>query len=264
MFTCILLLCSIYNYFVGGYSTTDWSETGVFNISYDLGSKSLGKPVIGILDKEFLTAGRTTKEKKYYEKLAAKGKRDRYPGYWKTRDVVFASDNTPILIYEHYNEIKVERRDSKTNMVVSTTYYYHYDDVVIAKFDVTEGFEWLHKIVKRQKEVNFVYDSGIAVCDNESEIFIFFNDNLKNYSEEGRFIAEGKDINPMLTSASLGCLSCVTLNKLNGNAARMVVSKQKETKLIARPMDFMDMPMNGMLKLYAANRFTEKFGFFKY
>lgn len=251
-------------FLVGSFYSTTEKTWGSFNVKLDLIANTASKPVKGFFSSEFLIKGRTEREKKYYDKLAAKGKYDKYPGSFELREIIFTEDDRIIVIYEHYRLVIIEKRDSKTNMVVSTTYQYDFNDVILAKFGKQEGFEWTQKIVKRQREVNFVYDAGIAVCNDGSNVFIFFNDNIKNYTPEKEFISEGKDIAPMLTSPSAGCLVLATVNQETGEMKREIKSLQKETKLICRPHDFQNLPTDGIMLVYAANRFSEKFGIFKY
>ena len=107
---------------------------------------------------------------------------------YKIRDIFTLNDGSLVGSIEQYYIFERSSYDSRTGLT-STIYYYYYDDIIAFKIGNDKAFDWQKKINKSQISTNDggPFSSYSSFTDGRKLYFIF-NDNLKNYNEEGNFI----------------------------------------------------------------------------
>lgn len=99
---------------------------------------------------------------------------------YKLRDIVYLSTGDPVFISEHVNVWKDSIVDPQTKEV-TYNYYYKYNDILTAKIDRENKFEWVSRIPKSQKSYNDFGDySSYNLSVIGEKIKFYYNDHRKN------------------------------------------------------------------------------------
>jgi hypothetical protein len=122
------------------------------------------------------------------------------------------------------------------------------------------GFDWLKKIEKQQVSTN---DGGpfssYARFIDDGKICFIFNDNIKNYNENGEFI-ESDRLNPANFGKKKNAVAKVELDINSGEIRRNTFFTSKEINSLAMPKQFITDYATKQLILYAISGKKEKFG----
>ncbi len=186
--------------------------------------------------------------------------RNRETYRYKIRDIFSLDDGTICGSLEQYYIYERTNYDSRTGLSTSI-YYYYYDDIIAFKIGKEGSFDWQQRIPKSQISTNDggPFSSYSSFTDGDNMYFIF-NDNLKNYNEEGTFSRENNSCYSFNLSRRKNAAAICTVSMKNGTVARKTLFTRKELKSIVVPKMFKLDLLNKELLLYALMSGKEKFG----
>ena len=190
--------------------------------------------------------------------------RNREAYRYKMRDIFTLDDGTTCGSLEQYFIFERTNYDSRTGLSTSV-YYYYYDDIIAFKIGKDGNFDWQKRIPKSQISTN---DGGpfssYSSFTNGENMYFIFNDNLKNYNEDGKFSRENNTCYSFNLSRRKNAAAICTVNLEDGNTARETLFTRKELKSIVVPKMFKLDVINKKLLLYALMSGKEKFGILNY
>ncbi|MBM3418196.1 MAG: hypothetical protein FJY17_04655 [Bacteroidetes bacterium] len=180
------------------------------------------------------------------------------------RDLFLQEDGTLVGSVEQYYVFRRVNYDNRTGLG-STVYYYYYDDIITFKLGQNNTFDWQKRIEKSQVSVNDngPYSSYASYCDGK-KLFLLFNDNVKNYEEDGLFNREEGKIYASNLSIRRNAAATCEIDIQNGEVSRRTLFTRKELKSLIVPKMFELDQKNRLLFLYAIDGFKERFGLIKY
>lgn len=203
----------------------------------------------------------------FNEKSTLRSRRKRNRGQelynYKIRDIFTLNDGSLVGSIEQYYIFERSSYDSRTGLT-STIYYYYYDDIIAFKIGNNKTFDWQKKINKSQISTNDggPFSSYSSFTDG-FKLYFIFNDNLKNYNEDGKFIRTNEQCYPFNLSRRKNVAAISTVDITSGNEVRNMLFSRKELKSIVVPKMFkLDTSQNRML-LYALIGGKERFGILK-
>ena len=193
-----------------------------------------------------------------------KKKRNQELYNFKIRDIYTLSDGSLVGSIEQYYIYERTSYDSRTGLS-STIYYYYYDDIIAFKIGNDGAFDWQRKIEKSQVSTNDggPFSSYSSFTDGAS-IYFIFNDNMKNYNEEGGFIKSGGGCYSFNLSRRKNVAAITAIQLDSGLLSRHTLFARKELKSIVVPKMFKLDPNNNKLLLYALLGGKERFGILKF
>ena len=250
----------------GLYGTTAANTTGIFYFQLDFEKKDIMNEGYDEFEKDFITEGWSDRQKKKADKKEAKGKGAPSLYSYDIRETTTLKDGSLIGSMEQYYVIVTTYRDPKTG-ATTTTYTYHYHDVIVYKVSPEGKFEWVKKIQKHQVSTNDGgYLSSIAQYITDDKLVILFNDNLKNYDDNGKFLdlVQGRQIEYASYRKKTNCVAKVELALESGEATRETFFNRNEAEAIAVPKLFnTDYNNHEMLMVLRIGK-KEKFGLLKF
>ena len=183
---------------------------------------------------------------------------------YKIRDLFTLSDGSLVGSIEQYYIFERSSYDSRTGLT-STIYYYYYDDIIAFKIGNDKAFDWQKKINKSQISTNDggPFSSYSSFTDGRKLYFIF-NDNLKNYNEEGKFIQNNRECFPFNLSRRKNIAAITAVDLASGALDRNMLFSRKELKSIVVPKMFKLDQLQNRLLLYALLGGKERFGILKF
>jgi hypothetical protein len=233
---------------------------GIFFFQLDFDKKKIVSEGWKDFGKDFITDDWTDREKERAEKREAKGKGEPQLYQYDVRDIITLPNGSMIGMLEQYYVKMVTRTDPRTG-ATSTTYYYYYNDVVLYKINAKGEFDWIKKINKHQVSTNdYGYFSSIAHIHNDNKIHLFFNDNLRNYDENGDYDLKSDKVYPTSYRKKTNTVATVEVDIETGTINRKTFFSRNEVKAYAVPKKFIvDYEKKEMLMLLLYGR-KEKFG----
>jgi hypothetical protein len=165
--------------------------SGVFNMIVDFKSKNVTFEEFKEFDKKFILEAWSAKAKEKFENKEAKGKIEHQEPVlvnYKIRDLVRQKDGSTIVLLE---QSTIEVKDRTTSSGLVYTYYYHENGIIAYKILTDGTIDWttyIHKEHVTKDDDGFAISFGYVF--NNDQLMLFFNDNLKNYSENGKYINE--------------------------------------------------------------------------
>jgi hypothetical protein len=161
---------------------------------------------------------------------------------------------------EQYYERKYSNYDTRTG-ITTVVYYYYYMDIVAFKLDINGSFLWGKRIPKNQISMN---DNGpfssFISCNNDQQAYVIFNDNKRNYDEDGIFDSTPNALNGLSLSNRKNVVALAKINLATGAIDRTAFFSKKELSAIVIPKQMQIDWKNKELLMYAINRNREKFG----
>ena len=184
--------------------------------------------------------------------------RDRYR--FKIRDIFTLEDGSLCGSIEQYFINERSSYDSRTGLS-SSIYYYYYDDIVAFKIGKTGSFDWQKRISKSQVSTNDggPFSSYSSFTDGQ-KLFFIFNDNLKNYDENGSFSRGTLPCYAFNLSRRKNTSALCEVTLSSGAVERKTLFTRKELNSIVVPKMFKLDISNQELLLYAISGSKEKFG----
>ncbi len=182
---------------------------------------------------------------------------------YKIREIFTLNDGSLVGSIEQYYIFERTSYDSRTGLT-STIYYYYYDDIIAFKIGHDKSFDWQKKINKSQISTNDggPFSSYSSFTDG-GKLYFIFNDNLKNYNDEGKFIQRNNECYPFNLSRRKNIAAVTSIDLASGTLSRNMLFSRKELKSIVVPKMFkLDHAQNRLL-LYALLGGKERFGTLK-
>jgi hypothetical protein len=183
---------------------------------------------------------------------------------YKIRDIFTLADGSLVGSMEQYYVSERSSYDSRTGLT-STIYYYYYDDIIAFKIGKKATFEWQKKINKSQVSTNDggPFSSYSSFTDGK-KLFFIFNDNLKNYNENGEFIKTDGDCYSFNLSRRKNVAAITEIGISSGIKKRTMLFARKDLKSIVVPKMFKLDPETNSVLLYALLGAKERFGILKF
>lgn len=244
----------------GIYGTAKQSGiTGVFYLRADFDKQSIIDEGFEPFGKDFITQDWSDRQKERAEKREAKGKGEPQLYNYQMRDATILKDGSIVASIEQYYVVTRTYRDPKTG-ATTTTYTYYYNDIIAYKVGANGGFDWLKKIDKQQVSTNDggTFSSYARFVDNGNLCFIF-NDNIRNYDENGAFLKSD-----YVYAANFGkrknAVGLVEIDLETGDIHRETFLKAKDITALVVPKAFVIDYVAKQMTLYAVYGKKEKFG----
>lgn len=187
------------------------------------------------------------------------GQNNQYYNY-RLRDLFLLDDGSIVGSMEQYYVYRRVNYDNRTGMSSNVTYYY-YDDIIAFKIGKNSNFDWQKRISKSQVSINDggPFSSYCSFTDGNSISFIF-NDNLRNYNDEGAFRQDLKRVYSFNLSKRKNVASITNLSIENGNQERKMIFSRQEINSIVVPKMFKVDFANKELLMYSILGSKERFG----
>ncbi|MFT6923976.1 MAG: hypothetical protein ACJA1C_002996 [Crocinitomicaceae bacterium] len=252
----------------GIYGDKDKSGvTGMFYLKADFKDQEIVVEGFEEFGEDFITSDWSDREKRKLDKKKSRGK-EVEPSFYSyiMRDVHALEDGGIVGTMEQYYVRVVTRYDASTGRS-TTTYYYYYNDIVAYKVGSDGGFDWLSKIDKYQVSTNDGgYFSSYARYVSGDKMYLFFNDNVQNYSETSGefFLEEGKKVKSSRISKKKNTVAICEIDLSSGDKTRRMYFDRTELGAIVVPKLFNTDYINRKMLFYAIKGSKEKFGFLNF
>ncbi len=237
--------------------------TGLFYLRANFDKQEVIDEGFEKFGKDFITQDWSDRQKEKAEKQEQKGKGEPQLYNYVMRQTEVLKDGSVVGSLEQYYVVVRTYRDPRTGST-TTTYTYYYNDIIAFKVGVDGGFDWLKKLNKYQVSTNDggPYSSYARFVDDGKLCFIF-NDHVKNYDEQGKFLDADKTY-PANFGKKKNVVAIVTVDMENGEISRKTFFDRQEITALAVPKLFhIDYKTNEML-LYAVYGRKERFGILKF
>lgn len=249
----------------GVYGEKDESGVkGVFYKKVDLTSGETMKEGFKEFDRDFITQGWTDREIDRAKRREKRGKGEPQLYHYQMRAATIMSDGSIVGTLEQYYVQVRTSYDSRTGQNTST-YYYYYNDIIVYRIGVDGEFDWLEKVPKYQVSTNDggPFSSFESFVDN-GKIYFIFNDNLRNYDDQGNFSDPDK-LSVANYSRNRNVVALASLDLETGEQTRKNFFDRSTIDALAMPKKFEVNYQQGQLIMYAIwGRRKEKFGLIKF
>lgn len=150
---------------------------------------------------------------------------------YKLRQIQSLSDGSQVGFMEQYYERKYSNYDTRTG-ITTVVYYYYYMDIVAFKLDKHGAFLWGKRIPKNQVSMN---DNGpfssFIACNNDQQAYVIFNDNKRNYNEEGIFDSTPNTLNGLSLSNRKNVVALAKIDLNTGTIDRTAFLARRNFRL---------------------------------
>ena len=240
----------------GGFSGIE----GVFVIRIDSEKDSILSKGFVPFSRDIVFQNLTEKQRQRAEERLSNRNTDPQLYNYRLRDMYTTTDGSLIGSIEQYYVYRRVSYDNRTG-VSSTMYYYYYDDIIAFKIGKSGKFEWEKLIPKSQVSIN---DGGpfssYSTFSNDKKMCFIFNDNIKNYSEEGEFVKTANSIYSFNLSKRKNAAAITTIDLETGEIKRKTLFTRKEINSIVIPKLFKINQLDREVLLYAILGRKERFG----
>lgn len=181
---------------------------------------------------------------------------------YRLRDIYTLTDGTVVGSVEQYYVHRRVTYDNRTG-ISSTIYYYYYDDIIAFKIGKSGQFDWQKMIPKSQVSIN---DGGpfssYASFANDKKMCFIFNDNVKNYNEEGSFETPTNSnfIYSFNLSKRRNAVAIASIDLSTGEISRKTLFTRKELNSVVIPKMFKINMLDREMLMYAILGGKERFG----
>lgn len=184
---------------------------------------------------------------------------DQYYNY-RLRDIFVLEDGSIVGSMEQYYAYRRTNFDNRTGMSSNIIYYY-YDDIIAFKIGKSGSFDWQKRIPKSQVSINDggPFSSYSSFSDGKSINFIF-NDNLRNYDDNGDFRKDLRRVYSFNLSKRKNVAAITSLSLRDGNIERKNLFARKDLKSIVVPKIFKVDIVNKEILMYSILGNKERFG----
>ena len=182
---------------------------------------------------------------------------------YKLRKADVLKDGSFIATLEQYYVVEHTTRDPKTG-ATTTTYTYYYNDIIAYKVGISGEFDWLVKVDKRQVSTNDggYYSSYRQFVDN-GKLYMIFNDNIKNYKENGEFNTKIDKIEYARLSKRKNAVAIVGIDLESGEVNRETLLRTADIGAIVVPKKFIVDQKSHQVTLYSVRGKKESYGIIK-
>jgi hypothetical protein len=181
---------------------------------------------------------------------------------YRLREMYTQTDGTVLGSVEQYYVHRRVTYDNRTG-ISSTIYYYYYDDIIAFKIGKSGQFDWQKLIPKSQVSIN---DGGpfssYASFVSDKKLCFIFNDNIKNYNEDGSFSQSmnSNSIYSLNLSKRRNAAAITAIDLETGEVKRNTLFTRKELNSIVIPKMFKINLLDREMLLYAIMGGKERFG----
>lgn len=183
---------------------------------------------------------------------------------YKLRDLFVLEDGSMVGSMEEYYLYRRVNFDNRTG-TSSNILYYYYDDIIAFKIGSNGILEWQKRIEKNQVSMNDggPYSSYCSFTDGKSLHFIF-NDNSRNYSDQGVFVQNDRRVYPFNLSRRKNAAALASIEIGTGLSYRKTLFTRQEVDVLVVPKLFkIDFVLKEIL-MYSINGTKERFGVLYY
>jgi hypothetical protein len=236
---------------------------GIFHQRLDLNTNTIVQEGFEEFEAEFVTQGWTDQEKKRADRREENGRGEPQLYNYIMRDATIMEDGSIVGTMEQYY-IQVRTTSAGAGGQTTQTYYYYYNDIIAYKINPEGDFDWIEKVRKYQVSANDggPYSSYESFID-DGKIYFVFNDNIKNYSPEGRFLDEEK-----MYTANYGkrknVVAIASIALETGEVSRETFFDRANVEALSVPKMFDVDYKNGEMLIYAIWGKKEKIGVIKF
>lgn len=138
------------------------------------------------------------------------------------RNLVLRPDGSVIVLTEQFYFYEYNSTDSRglSNYIS----YYYYNDCLLYALSPEGKINWFSRIPKQQESVNdFGYLSSIISYIQNDRMFIYFNDDLRNYSVTREFKGWSTAYSPAVRNKNYGLAEC-EIDLTNGSMKRHIIN----------------------------------------
>jgi hypothetical protein len=233
--------------------------SGLFFMRCDFGKREVIDEGFEKFGKDFITQDWSDREKEKAEKRESKGKGEPQLYNYVMRQTEVLPDGSIVGSLEQFYIREVTNYNPQTR-TYTTTFYYYYNDIIAYRVGQDGGFQWLKKINKYQVSTN---DGGpfssYARFVDDGKLCLIFNDNVKNYGENGSLLDSDR-----LYAANFGkkrnVVALVEVDIEDGSHTRKTFFDRSEISALAVPKMFSVDYAEGTVLLYAIYGNKERFG----
>ena len=237
--------------------------TGVFHQCVDLKSEQTLSKGFKLFADDFITQGWSERQKKKAEKKEKKGKREVQLYNYKMRDATILEDGSIVGAMEQYY-VQIRTFSDSRSGQSSNTYYYYYNDIIVYKINPSGEFDWVKKVHKYQVSAN---DGGpyssFQSFINDGKIYLIFNDNIKNYSESGKFL-DSEKLYTANYSRKRNTVALAEIDLVTGEVKRNTFFERSEIEALAMPKLFDVNYKTGEMLLYSIWGRKERIGVLRF
>jgi len=233
---------------------------GTFYLRWDSKDNNVDVEHLEAFPDDFITQGWSDRSKKKAEK------KKKAPTLYKymVRQLVTTNDGGALLVAEQYYSVTRTYRSS--NGATRTVTYYYYNDIIVSRLDEDGNFKWNKKVRKYQVSTNDGgYYSSFAFHFDDNNIYIMYNDNIKNYDESGKPVSDNSRIVPTnFASNKKNVTSIVTIGLNDGEFKKEQLFNKKETGTIAVPKIHYSDEEGNRLYFYTKKGKNERIGYISF
>ena len=214
-------------------------------------------------ERSFITQNWSQRELSKASRREARGKGEPQLYDYQMREANILEDGTIVGTMEQYFVRVRSTYDSRTGQSTNI-YYYYYNDIIAYKINTEGEFDWFKKVPKYQVSMNDggPFSSFESVVSN-GYLHLIFNDNVRNYSENGEFLGAER-LQVANYSKRKNVVAIVSMDIESGEQERMNFFDRTAVDVLAIPKKFeVDHQQNRMIIYGIWGRTKEKFGFVK-
>lgn len=138
------------------------------------------------------------------------------------RNLLMRPDGSVVVLTEQYYFYEYNSTDSRglSNYIS----YYYYNDCLIYSLSPDGKIGWFARIPKQQESINdYGYQSSVISYVHDDKMFIYFNDDMRNYSLSREFKGWSTTYSPAVRNKNYGLAEC-ELDLMNGESKRHIIN----------------------------------------
>lgn len=236
---------------------------GIFHQRVDVETQEVIHEGFKEFDTEFVTQGWSDSQKKRADRREDRGRGEPQLYSYIMRDATLMADGSIVGTMEQYY-IEVRTSSSGQTGQTTSTYYYYYNDIIAYRINPEGEFEWIEKVRKYQISTNDggPYSSYESFVD-DGKLYFIFNDNIRNYDEEGNFLDQDR-LYTANYSRRKNVVGIASIDMETGEKDRKTFFDRAEIEALVIPKLFDVDYKNGEMLIYAIWGKKEKMGLLKF
>lgn len=139
---------------------------------------------------EFINTGIAAWEQNWRDRNRANMSRNQGLSDFRVLEFRKTADKGFVVIAENQSmELRARVTGTGDEQKITYTEYYYRDDIIVYKLDEKGTLLWVKRIAKNQQSIkDGGYYLSTAVGITSNKVYLFFNDNRRNYQENGDYI----------------------------------------------------------------------------
>lgn len=226
-YSLVLSITKDENFVLSGlYSSELYYVDGLIYSNFDDKSKKIIKLNTKEINDDFIISLLDIKTREKLEKKSKKEKNIEFANFI-LENLFLKEDNGILLVVE--NKYTRTVREQWGNTYYNKTYF-HYNDIIIISVSSEGNIEWTRNIPKRQLAVGFTGHLGFKAFSLDSELYIMFNDNVKNYAKN----LKPDDLTIYPGRKKHQIVSLVKIDR-NGTISKKALFRRSDAEVILQP-----------------------------